>query len=89
MEDRIFAIINNLDGLTTQERVTLKNMGCEVGTVYNVKDVVFNGDNYDVTLDLFGIEVSLGGENLTLYKTYDGNDIIRYTPEKPSQKGEE
>ena len=91
MEEKVFAVINNLNGLTTPERLTLERMGCEVGTVYNVKEVVFNGSDYDVVLDLFGVEVTLSGENLTLYKTYDGNDVIRYNPqpENPSQKGEE
>ena len=88
MEDKIFAIINNLNGLTTQEKTTLSNMGCQVGTVYNVKEIVFNGNDYDVVLDLFGVEVTISGENLTLYKTYDGNDVIRFTPEKPNQVGE-
>ena len=90
MEDKICAVISNLNGLTTQERLTLSNMGCEVGTVYNVKEVVFNDNGYEVVLDLFGVEVTLSGENLTLYKTYDGNDVIRYNPqdERPSQRGE-
>ena len=90
MDERIFAVISNLNGLSAQEKNTLTNMGCGVGSVYNVKEVLFKDADYEAVLDFHGIEVTLGSENLNLYKTYDGYDVIKYIPEPQNnaQKGE-
>ena len=93
MREKIFAVINNLDGLTTQERMVLNQMGCEVGSVCNVKDVIVNGDSYEAVCDVYTAEITFDSNNVKLYRTY-GDDVKLYDPlkdkelTKPKQQGE-
>ena len=93
MKERIFALINNFDGLTDQQKFVMNQIGCEVGTVCNVKEIVMNGDSYEVVCDVYTAEITLSADNVRLYKPF-GDDIKYYDPLKDkdfckqNQKGE-
>lgn len=93
MKGKIFALINNYNGLTNQQRFMMDQIGCEVGTVCNVKEVVMKGDSYEVVCDVYTAEITLSADNVRLYKTF-GDDIKYYDPLKdkdfckPKQQGE-
>lgn len=93
MKKQIFAVITNLNGLTTTEKRVLDQMGCEVNKVYNVKEVILDGDSYKAICDLNTVEITFDSDNVRLYQTY-GDDIKLYNPlqdselQKPKQQGE-
>ena len=86
MEDKYFAILTNLDGLRPETKKIL-----EVGSVYNIKKIEPNGDSFVVYCDVHGITIGLYAENVEVYKTYDGYDVIKCNPLEnvvsPSQRG--
>lgn len=93
MNEKIFALINNYNGLTNQQRFMMDQMGCEVGTVCNVKEVNMKGDSYEVVCDVHTAEITLSADNVRLYKSF-GDDIKYYDPLQdkdfcnPKQQGE-
>lgn len=79
MKEKVFAVINNLDGLTTQERMVLNQMGCEVGSVCNVREVIVNGNSYQAVCDVYTAEITFDGHNVKLYRSF-GDDVKFYDP---------
>lgn len=73
--DKYFAIVTNLDGLRPETKKIL-----EVGSVYNIKKIEPNGDSFVVDCDVCGRTIGLYGENVEVYKTYDGYDVIKCNP---------
>ena len=86
MNDKLFAILKNLNGLRPETKKIL-----EVGSVYNVKKIEMNGDSFVVDCDVNGITIGFYADNIELYKTYDGHDVIKYNPlenmSNPNQRG--
>ena len=80
MKNGLFAILSNLNGLSSQEKNKLLQSGCSVGAVYDVKEVKINDASYEVVCDVRGNNVTINGNNLEMYKSYDGNDIKHYNP---------
>ena len=79
MERKIFALINNLKGVNAEEQTVLEQLGCGVGSVCNVKEVVKTGDSFKVVCDVYTCEITLDGENVKLFKTF-GDDVKLYNP---------
>ena len=93
MKEKVFALINNHNGLSDQQKSMLSQLGCEIGSVCNVKEIILKGDSYEVVCDVHTAEITLGADNVRLYKSF-GDDIKYYDPLQdkdfcnPKQQGE-
>lgn len=79
MKEKVFALINNHNGLSDQQKSMLSQLGCEIGSVCNVKEIILKGDSFDVVCDVYTAEITLSSDNVRLYKSF-GDDIKYYDP---------
>lgn len=99
MEEKVFAILNDLIGVDPKETNRLIKRGVTPGGFFLVNSVKLDGRSFKVVVEVLNngetFEETLGGENVSLYKQYDTDDVKAYNPltdeslKSSSQMGQE
>ena len=99
MEEKIFAILNDLIGVDPKETNRLIKRGITPGDFFLAKSVELDGNSFKVVVEVLSdgekFEETLGGRNVSLYKQYDTDDVRPYNPltdeslKSKSQMGQE